>query len=329
MSDLNRIAGLLQAEIANRTTVTIGTAVATIYGNQTGLFLTPTGRTISAVATNFCYGSCLLAKVEGVWYAANPQDNSQLVGTRIDRFIQRKAKSVEVEADFSYLLLIDRVQINFYSFNTKEIRPAATGGNAEGSMLRYVFYPGDVSQLAFSASIYVLTNTGYVPEATTTVEPFFFAGNNSSESPPRHFFSLSTSDITFESQTLLDDLPYNLVSRRPDYFTSGILYQSPLPPIFTIVKMATYDLQGDPLAPAKVYASIQKESLPVADYYQTEEQNLFAKNLVNNSGTEIEFKTLLVVPPNPFAAPSQSVSRTFGIAYFCVVDRINNTVKIS
>jgi hypothetical protein len=90
MSDIDRIAQLLKNEIANRRTVTIGTPVATILAAQVGLFITPEGRSISATATNFCYGSCLLAKVEGTWYAVNPQDTSQVVSSRIDRFIQRK-----------------------------------------------------------------------------------------------------------------------------------------------------------------------------------------------------------------------------------------------
>lgn len=89
MSDLTRITQILEDAIANRQKLAIGQSIAAIVGGQTGLFLTG-GRTISAIATNYCYGNCLLAKVEGKWYAINPDDNRRVVGGGVDRLFHRK-----------------------------------------------------------------------------------------------------------------------------------------------------------------------------------------------------------------------------------------------
>lgn len=85
MSDLNRIVRILEEAIANRQKLAIGQSIAAIVQGQVGLFLAG-GKTISAIATNYCYGNCLLAKVEGKWYAINPNDRRQVVGSSVDRF---------------------------------------------------------------------------------------------------------------------------------------------------------------------------------------------------------------------------------------------------
>jgi hypothetical protein len=96
MSNLDRIADILRAAINDRATLAIGSSVATIYQGQSGLFLTASGKTVSAIATNFCYESCLLSKVDGVWYAINPQDDRQVVRSSVQRFITRKPKSSDL-----------------------------------------------------------------------------------------------------------------------------------------------------------------------------------------------------------------------------------------
>jgi hypothetical protein len=159
---VQRIAGLLQAEIANRTSLTVGSAVATVYQQQTGLFLTAAGKTISAVATNFCYGSCLLAKVEGVWYAVNPSDTSQVVSSRIDRFEQRRVKFQELSTlsiaikpstpisvrrgstGFAVRISIDGQQAIATKFKI-EINPETTAADIDYSI------SGDIQNLAIPA----------------------------------------------------------------------------------------------------------------------------------------------------------------------------------
>jgi hypothetical protein len=91
LSQEQKIAVLLTSMIADRTNLTIGTINAAVTAGNRGLFSTSIGA-LSAEATNFCYGDCLLAKVEGKWYAVNPTDNRQVIKTVIDRQIQRKPK---------------------------------------------------------------------------------------------------------------------------------------------------------------------------------------------------------------------------------------------
>lgn len=92
MSDISQIARLLQQAIADRQTLTIGQSNAPVTQGNLGSFSTGTGL-ISAIATNFCYGDCLLAKVEGKWYAINPADNREVIRSNVDRFIKRKPKT--------------------------------------------------------------------------------------------------------------------------------------------------------------------------------------------------------------------------------------------
>lgn len=94
MSEINRIADLLQNLIKSRQTLAVGQSDAAIVPGSRGLFSTSTGL-INAIATNFCYGNCLLAKVEGTWYAINPTDNREVVRSNVDRLIQHKMKPTE------------------------------------------------------------------------------------------------------------------------------------------------------------------------------------------------------------------------------------------
>lgn len=91
---LDKIAELLQTAIAQRQTLTIAEASGAVMAGQIGSFSTSTGM-INATATNFCTGNCLLAKVEGSWYAIDPNDNREEVRSSVDRFIQRKPKRTE------------------------------------------------------------------------------------------------------------------------------------------------------------------------------------------------------------------------------------------
>lgn len=86
MSNINQIADLLRSAIKNRQTLAIGTAQAAIYQGQTGLFTTASGAVVNAIAANFCYDSCLLSKVGGIWYAINPRDSQTVVATTVNRF---------------------------------------------------------------------------------------------------------------------------------------------------------------------------------------------------------------------------------------------------
>lgn len=89
VSELNRITQILEDAIANRQQLAIGQSIAAIVRGQTGLFLAG-NKTISAIATNYCYGNCLLAKVDGKWYAINPDDHRRVVSGGVDRLFQRK-----------------------------------------------------------------------------------------------------------------------------------------------------------------------------------------------------------------------------------------------
>lgn len=90
MSNIEQIANLLRSQIEQRRTLAIGTAQSASIQGTRALYQTPSG-IISAIATNFCYGDCLLAKVEGTWYAINPVDNREVVRGSVDRMIRRKA----------------------------------------------------------------------------------------------------------------------------------------------------------------------------------------------------------------------------------------------
>ncbi len=94
MSELNRIADMLRQAIKARQTLAVGTVQFAAVEGNTALFTTGTG-TISAIATNFCYGNCLLAKVDGVWYAFNPAVTREVVRSSIDRLQRRKPKKSE------------------------------------------------------------------------------------------------------------------------------------------------------------------------------------------------------------------------------------------
>lgn len=96
MSSIEQIANLLRSQIEQRRTLAIGTAQSASIQGTRALYQTPSG-TISAIATNFCYGDCLLAKVEGTWYAINPQDNREVVRGSVDRLIQKRARIVAEE----------------------------------------------------------------------------------------------------------------------------------------------------------------------------------------------------------------------------------------
>jgi hypothetical protein len=94
VNDLDRIAQLLAKAIAERQILTTGEAGAAVKAGNLGSFTTKIG-TINAIATNLCTGECLLVKVEGNWYATDPNDNRQVVRSSVDRFIQRKPKRAE------------------------------------------------------------------------------------------------------------------------------------------------------------------------------------------------------------------------------------------
>jgi hypothetical protein len=90
MADLVKVADLLQKLTADRQVLAIGQSDAAITQGQSGLFSTNAGN-ISAIATNFCYGNCLLAKVDGAWYAINPSDNRDVVRQSIERLSKSKS----------------------------------------------------------------------------------------------------------------------------------------------------------------------------------------------------------------------------------------------
>jgi hypothetical protein len=92
LSNIEQIANLLRSQIEQRRTLAIGTAQSASIQGTRALYQTPSG-IISAIATNFCYGDCLLAKVEGIWYAINPSDNREVVRSSVDRLIQKRPKS--------------------------------------------------------------------------------------------------------------------------------------------------------------------------------------------------------------------------------------------
>ena len=94
MSELDRIANILRETIKSRQVLAIGEAQFAAVQGQSALFTTASG-TISAIATNFCYGKCLLAKVEGVWYALNPADGGVEIRSSVDRQIWRRPKTGE------------------------------------------------------------------------------------------------------------------------------------------------------------------------------------------------------------------------------------------
>ena len=89
MSEINRIADLLRDLIKSRQVLAVGTAQSAAVPGSPALYETSSG-TIRAIATNFCYGNCLLAKVEGTWYAINPSDNRAVIRGNVDRLIQRR-----------------------------------------------------------------------------------------------------------------------------------------------------------------------------------------------------------------------------------------------
>jgi hypothetical protein len=91
LDNLNRIADLLRAAIKDRQVLTIGTARSSTPPGQSILFITATGL-ITATTTNFCYGQCLLAKVEGKWYAINPAEHREVVSRNVERFIRSQLK---------------------------------------------------------------------------------------------------------------------------------------------------------------------------------------------------------------------------------------------
>lgn len=91
MSELNRIADILRAAIKSRQNLAIGEAQFASVQGQYALYNTGSG-VISAIATNDCYGKCLLAKVEGKWYAINPSDNRKVVRSSVDRMVWRRPK---------------------------------------------------------------------------------------------------------------------------------------------------------------------------------------------------------------------------------------------
>lgn len=93
MSELNRIADLLRSQIEQRRTLAVGNAQSASIQGTSALYQTP-GGIISAIATNFCYGTCLLAKIEGAWYAINPIDNREVIRADVDRFINRRPKPI-------------------------------------------------------------------------------------------------------------------------------------------------------------------------------------------------------------------------------------------
>jgi hypothetical protein len=109
LSDINRIANLLLEQIRSRQTLAIGTAQSAAIQGTRALYQTPSG-IISAIATNFCYDDCLLAKVEGTWYAINPNDNRKVVRSSVDRLIQRKPK-----------IATDRKKVFFVNYNTTDL----------------------------------------------------------------------------------------------------------------------------------------------------------------------------------------------------------------
>lgn len=92
MSELDRIANLLRETIKSRQVLAIGEAQFAAVQGQSALFTAASG-TISAIATNHCYGKCLLHKVEGVWYALNPAEGGVKIRSSVDRQIWRRPKS--------------------------------------------------------------------------------------------------------------------------------------------------------------------------------------------------------------------------------------------
>ncbi|WP_310410540.1 hypothetical protein [Chamaesiphon sp. OTE_8_metabat_110] len=117
----------------------MGTAQFAAVPGKSALFTTVTG-TISAVATNFCYGNCLLAKVEGTWYAINPADNREVVRSSVDRLIQRKAT---VSGKPTAWLAIGQYGLPFLGFDPDLIRESqlSTNRNAPLNFLIWIWIP--------------------------------------------------------------------------------------------------------------------------------------------------------------------------------------------
>ena len=88
--DNERIANLLRQAIADRQVLAIGRSDAAIADGNVGLFATSLGN-INATAVNFCYGDCLLFKVDGQWFALN-NDPQQIVNTTVNRQIRSRPK---------------------------------------------------------------------------------------------------------------------------------------------------------------------------------------------------------------------------------------------
>ncbi len=90
-AELDRIANILRETIKSRQVLAIGEAQFSAVQGKSALFTTASG-TIGAIATNFCYGRCLLHKVEGVWYALNPNEGGVEIRSSVDRQIWRRPK---------------------------------------------------------------------------------------------------------------------------------------------------------------------------------------------------------------------------------------------
>jgi hypothetical protein len=91
LNELERIAAKLKKLIAENQDLILGKAIASVMPGQTGGFQTNAG-TINAIATSFCNGDCLLAKVDGAWYAINPNDNREVVRSNVDRMVWRRPR---------------------------------------------------------------------------------------------------------------------------------------------------------------------------------------------------------------------------------------------
>ncbi len=181
-SELDRIANLLLEQIRSRQTLAIGTAQAASIQGSRALYQTPSG-IISAIATNFCYGDCLLAKVEGTWYAVNPVDNRQVVRSSVDRLIRRN-KSFSAETRILIEVEFVVFSANYNSVTTSEVlgiydnllNPLSLPPAANEEIVYPQFAPtfslvgGVLTEITYQASVYVITlynRTGATAAALT------------------------------------------------------------------------------------------------------------------------------------------------------------------
>jgi hypothetical protein len=199
MSSIEQIANLLRSQIEQRRTLAIGSAQSASIQGTRALYQTPSG-IISAIATNFCYGDCLLAKVQGTWYAINPSDNREVVRSSVDRLIQRRPK---VAATSGQVVIIKNIPLNYDGgFSLYRLPSAKLFAHdiRQTSFLCPYGYNGVVNNFPSPGNTYLQAIPAANSQLITAENPCFISTFNTNAPSFNYPISYNQIDLNFGAQ---------------------------------------------------------------------------------------------------------------------------------